>query len=287
MFGMSQLGATEKLLGPNSEPGRLFKQVTGQDDPAGHRRRLLPAHPHVQPAPGGGSEPQPRRRWTPVVMRYRRAARRTSPWGTGRWPTARTARPGPPTTRRSTTPARSTTWARRRRRPTARRARSSRSTVASATATATGPSRSRRLPEGLRVITQVVSPFARFRDGWKGAPSPVRAGVAVVAVLVIWAVANATTPRGMPLGIVLIGVVVGSLYGLVATGIVLVYRANRVVNFAQAEFGSVAAVRGHRAGDPGEGQLLRVGHRRARRSPSSSARSSTSSSSGGSARRLA
>jgi branched-chain amino acid transport system permease protein len=92
------------------------------------------------------------------------------------------------------------------------------------------------------VITQVVSPFARFRDGWKGAPSPVRAGVAVVAVLVIWAVANATTPRGIPLGIVLIGVVVGSLYGLVATGIILVYRANKVVNFAQAEFGSVAAV---------------------------------------------
>jgi hypothetical protein len=35
MFGMSQLGATEKVLGPNSEPGRLFKQVTGQDIPPG------------------------------------------------------------------------------------------------------------------------------------------------------------------------------------------------------------------------------------------------------------
>jgi hypothetical protein len=83
------------------------------------------------------------------------------------------------------------------------------------------------------VITLVASPFARLRDGWKGAPSPVRAGVAVVAVLVIWAVANATTPRGIPLGIVLIGVVVGSLYGLVATGIILVFRANKVVNFAR------------------------------------------------------
>jgi len=35
MFGMSQLGATEKVLGPNSEPGRLFKQVTGQNIPPG------------------------------------------------------------------------------------------------------------------------------------------------------------------------------------------------------------------------------------------------------------
>ena len=35
MFGMSQLGSTEKILGPRSEPGRLFKQVTGQDIPPG------------------------------------------------------------------------------------------------------------------------------------------------------------------------------------------------------------------------------------------------------------
>ncbi len=35
MFGMSQLGATEKVVGPNSEPGRLFKQVTGKEIPAG------------------------------------------------------------------------------------------------------------------------------------------------------------------------------------------------------------------------------------------------------------
>jgi hypothetical protein len=35
MFGLSQLGATQKLLGPNSEPGRVFKSITGQDIPAG------------------------------------------------------------------------------------------------------------------------------------------------------------------------------------------------------------------------------------------------------------
>ena len=35
MFGMSQLGATPKLIGPNSEPGRLYKAITGQDIPEG------------------------------------------------------------------------------------------------------------------------------------------------------------------------------------------------------------------------------------------------------------
>ena len=39
----------------------------------------------------------------------------------------------------------------------------------------------------------------------------------------------------------MLGVVLGSLTGLTAMGLVLVYRASRVVNFAQAEFGGLAA----------------------------------------------
>jgi hypothetical protein len=35
MFGMSQLGATPKLLGPKSEAGRVYKLITGKDIPAG------------------------------------------------------------------------------------------------------------------------------------------------------------------------------------------------------------------------------------------------------------
>ena len=38
------------------------------------------------------------------------------------------------------------------------------------------------------------------------------------------------------------GAVIGCLYGLIAVGVVLVYRANRVVNFAQAGRGAVPAV---------------------------------------------
>jgi branched-chain amino acid transport system permease protein len=47
---------------------------------------------------------------------------------------------------------------------------------------------------------------------------------------------------GSKIGVALAGgVVTGCVYGLVALGIVLIYRANRIFNFAQAEFGSVAA----------------------------------------------
>ena len=69
-------------------------------------------------------------------------------------------------------------------------------------------------------------------------PALVAAGLTLAA----WAVAAQLLPRGVPLGILLLGAAFGGLYGLVAIGIVLVYRANRVVNFAQAELGSVAAV---------------------------------------------
>ncbi len=45
-------------------------------------------------------------------------------------------------------------------------------------------------------------------------------------------------PRGEILG----GAVIGVLYALVGMGIILVYRANRIINFAQAQLGSVPAV---------------------------------------------
>lgn len=38
------------------------------------------------------------------------------------------------------------------------------------------------------------------------------------------------------------GVLQGSVYGLIALGIVLLYKSNRVFNFAQGEFGTVAAI---------------------------------------------
>src|SRR5438067_8707661 len=69
-----------------------------------------------------------------------------------------------------------------------------------------------------------------------------KAGLGVLLSLVGWVLLAKLLPSGAPAGIVLSGVVFGSLNGLIAIGIVLVYRANKVINFAQAEFGSVAAV---------------------------------------------
>lgn len=65
---------------------------------------------------------------------------------------------------------------------------------------------------------------------------------ALVALYALWVVLDKNLERGLPGGIVILGLVTGSLYAINAIGLVLIYRANRVVNFAQAEFGSVAAV---------------------------------------------
>lgn len=64
----------------------------------------------------------------------------------------------------------------------------------------------------------------------------------VVIFLALWAIIGHAFSKGLPLGIILLGVIYGSLYALVSIGLVLVYRGSRVINFAQAEFGVLAAV---------------------------------------------
>src|SRR6266704_1674355 len=58
---------------------------------------------------------------------------------------------------------------------------------------------------------------------------PGRWFVAGVGAVGAWVVLDHVLARGAPLGIVVVGIVLG-------------WRANKVVNFAQAEFGAVAAV---------------------------------------------
>jgi branched-chain amino acid transport system permease protein len=60
--------------------------------------------------------------------------------------------------------------------------------------------------------------------------------------LLLWGVLARVLSKGLPPGIVLFGVIYGSLYALTAIGIVLVYRADRIINFAQAQLGVLAAV---------------------------------------------
>ncbi|MDX1511724.1 MAG: hypothetical protein R3249_10275, partial [Nitriliruptorales bacterium] len=49
-------------------------------------------------------------------------------------------------------------------------------------------------------------------------------------------------PRPIPRGIFLEGAVLGALYAFVGMGLILVHRANRIINFAQAQLGAVPAV---------------------------------------------
>ena len=74
-----------------------------------------------------------------------------------------------------------------------------------------------------------------------GASRPRRAGLIGAGIVVAWAVAATALPDGLPFGIVLLGIVLGSLSALTALGLVLVWRGSRVINFAQAEIGGLAA----------------------------------------------
>src|SRR5947209_17821805 len=69
-----------------------------------------------------------------------------------------------------------------------------------------------------------------------------RYATTALGVVLAFVVAARLLPHGAPLGIVIGGAVLGSINGLVALTIVLVYKANRAINVAAASFGSVAAV---------------------------------------------
>jgi branched-chain amino acid transport system permease protein len=94
----------------------------------------------------------------------------------------------------------------------------------------------------------VTSPLTRAAGGWSslGSTGPGRlaqAAIAVAATVVLLPVAlTLLLPGSRPVGVLLYGAVIGCLYGLIAVGVVLVHRANRVVNFAQAGLGAVPAV---------------------------------------------
>lgn len=80
----------------------------------------------------------------------------------------------------------------------------------------------------------------RSRPGFPDTPFK-RAVASVVGGLLVWLAAHLLLPEGLPLGVVILGLVFGSLHGMTALGLVLVYRATRVVNFAQAEIGGLAS----------------------------------------------
>jgi len=58
------------------------------------------------------------------------------------------------------------------------------------------------------------------------------------ALALYWAVERLWDP---PVGVILKGAVIGGLYSLLALGVALVYRANRIINFAQGDMGGAPA----------------------------------------------
>lgn len=72
--------------------------------------------------------------------------------------------------------------------------------------------------------------------------SPLARGVlTVVGCAAAYALGAAVLPNGIPLGIALVGICLGLVNALGAVGLILVYRAGRYVNFAQAAIGAAAA----------------------------------------------
>ena len=63
-----------------------------------------------------------------------------------------------------------------------------------------------------------------------------------LACLAALVTTSATRAWPAPLGIVFLGAVIGSLIAFISIGLVLIYRTNRIINFAQADIGGVAAV---------------------------------------------
>jgi branched-chain amino acid transport system permease protein len=65
---------------------------------------------------------------------------------------------------------------------------------------------------------------------------------AAVGVFLLWLAAGTLLPDGAPLGVVLQGVVFGDVTGLLAIGLILIYRSNNIVNFAYGAMGGVGGV---------------------------------------------
>lgn len=86
-------------------------------------------------------------------------------------------------------------------------------------------------------VEQVRAVFDRPKVG-----PPLRGAAALLGVVLVLRLVFSGNPA--PAGVVVFGAIIGLLYALIAFGLVLVHRANRIINFAQAEIGASAAILG-------------------------------------------
>lgn len=87
--------------------------------------------------------------------------------------------------------------------------------------------------------TETLSTLDRVRASASSA-SQRKAAAAVLAFVVVVSVAR-TLGFETPAPVIALGAILGVTYGLLAVGLVLVYRSNRIINFAHGEVGAFAA----------------------------------------------
>ncbi|HZT64697.1 MAG TPA: ABC transporter permease [Acidimicrobiales bacterium] len=83
---------------------------------------------------------------------------------------------------------------------------------------------------------------SRVRTAWRGRLSGPPLRLIATFVVLIGVLRLALHSNAPPAGVIVFGAIVGLLYAMVAFGLILIYRANRIINFAQAEMGAVPAV---------------------------------------------
>ncbi|MCZ7630206.1 MAG: branched-chain amino acid ABC transporter permease [Microthrixaceae bacterium] len=70
--------------------------------------------------------------------------------------------------------------------------------------------------------------------------TPIRFGMVAGLAVALWPILAVVLPKGMPPGVVLLGLVFGATTGLTSAGLILIWRANRVINFANLAIAGVA-----------------------------------------------
>ncbi|HEY6473036.1 MAG TPA: ATP-binding cassette domain-containing protein [Acidimicrobiales bacterium] len=94
----------------------------------------------------------------------------------------------------------------------------------------------------LTVTEQIEDVWASVSNRWSRLPVRLRAtAITVAAALILLFVVPAIWPHGAPRGQILNGAEFGAVNGLLALGLVLTYRASRVINFSYGAMGALAA----------------------------------------------
>ena len=87
-----------------------------------------------------------------------------------------------------------------------------------------------------------LAPPVSVGNAWAGTPARLRGAVlTVAAVLILLLAVPALWPHSAPRGQILNGAEFGAVNGLLALGLVLTYRASRVINFSYGAMGALAA----------------------------------------------